>query len=281
MTSHLPARYRGIVILYATIALAMLGVLGVSLTDGSQSTMDAVQSSTYAQLARYAAESGIEYACSAMDSHLVQSCPTFDPSKIPPISNDRLNPACAGASFNPCSASNAQSVGWAFPGGQPGDPEQICPDGTLKNSQQNLSPNGWGTDTPTLVATTESDVERCAARYAMSFRLACSPTFNSNNVYNRIFNSSPPVQAIFHIRARGMVRGGADPNNPGEPLLLGHCTLVAKVRVGSANCTTPGQLGGRARIQRISMDIVPNASNDRPRDPAIDYEPFPTVTQPH
>lgn len=281
-----PGPVRGVVILYATIAIAMLGVMGSSLTDGSQATIDAVQSSVYSQMARYAAESGIEYAISALDSHLVQPCPTITVGPPLTISNDRLNPACLGTSFFPCTPANATSVGWADPAfalvPPVNDSELNCPGGTIKNAQIVLAPAGWGTNTPTLVGGPEAEAERTAARYEMGFRLAMSPRFDSQNVGARLFASDPPVQAIFHIRSRGIVRGGVDPTIPGGVFLLGHCTLVAKVRIGTAPCTSTSAtaVGGKARVQRISMDIVPSTANDRPRT-VVDYAPFPPVSQLH
>lgn len=274
-------RLRGVVILYATIALAMLGVMGTSMNDGSQSTIDAVQSSTYVQLARYVAESGIEYAISAMNWHLVQDCPTFDPVTLTPR-DARLNPACAGTSFEPCIGDNALSVGWADPAGRAPDFEKVCANGTLRNEEILLTDDDYGkVPLPFTPAGAEADVQTTAAKYAMSFRLNATPAFNTLNVYNRIFHSIPARQAIFQIRSRGMVRGGRDPNNPLAPMLLGHCTLVAKVRIGSADCTANGQRGGHARVQRICLDIVPNTDNDRPRNPALDYPAFSPVNQPH
>lgn len=274
------ARIRGVVILYATIAVGMLGVLGTTMSDGSQAAVDAVQASLFTQMARYAAESGIETAIAALDAHLSAPCAgllAYDPisGKLIPVSTSSRNPMCDNAyAFEPCrTAGGLHTIGWAD--AEPGTDEEKCivgDDGGAKTSVKvyEMSPPGWQTPDPVpLLSGPEGDRERIAQRFITSFTITMAPTFNYRNAKRRYDKGG---FATFAIRSRGMVRAGKDPENATGRQLVGQAVLVAKVRVGEG-CV--GTLSGdyHSRIERISMDLVP--AYDRPG------MPLPAVKLPH
>jgi hypothetical protein len=247
------SRVRGVVILYATIAVGMLGVLGSTMSDGSQATVDAVQASVFNQLARYAAESGIEVGIAALNAHLAMDQPRPEPvagGTFTFLNTPNRTPMADSTQFDPCVFSNgAFTIAWAG-----GGTENRCANGTGKGLLK-LHPPGWDVPNPGVTTSgPEADRERIAQRYVASFQLSMSPAFTRFNVFKRLNND---MDAVFALRSRGMIRGGADPDNAGSLMLIGHAILVAKIRVGGQPCNR-----NHGRIERISMDLVP--AYDRP-----------------
>ena len=239
---------RGIVIVYATAVLALLGILAVVVLDSGEPAMDADLSLVTTQLARYAADSGIEYALAVVDHELSKNArgfisPWADPTYTVPAYAQWLDPANGEGHVDLTPAFLAVPPGIAAHGAKWNDPSGTPVLGTP------AAPVG------------PHDVENRASRFQLSADItltsSVNPTYDLTdhslsygNVNLRVmFNQD----AIFAVRSRGICRAGNDKTSVGSPttMLQGYAVAVQKFRVGSL------RQNNQPRLDRIQYELLP------------------------
>lgn len=262
-----PSTRRAVVIVYATCVLALLGVLSLLLLDSADSALDANFSLVSTQLARYAADSGLEYAIAAVDAELSNNANGF---RGPWQTVDYSPPAY---------------VGWMDPAGT----EEA---GGTKNHVHNLTPASvalhgakWDLPAGPTLGASGNDVEVVASRFQLSFFISMMSSLNPlndpadralsyQNTFNRVMSNQ---NAVFAIRSRGICRSGKDPQ-PANPstLLVGYATAVAVVRIGSL------RPNGMPRIERLTYELLPGNTPAFSRGPTAQWDqPFPALALAH
>lgn len=217
------------IVLYLLCVMALIGVMGVSLLDTSSVHLAATKTQVYRQLARYVADSGLEYAVAVMNRELQRNPGPFQDD----------DPGHPESPYTP--GPPPFPIPWLR-----ADPAQ-----EVAGSELTLGPARWMAGPPVVNAG-----EEIASRYRMMFALAVQPTFDYTTVRQQMDVGIVPQ---FRIRCRGLVRGEADPitrvGSPNARILLGHSIAYLTVRVRMRRydlnrCLAP-------MIERVCYDLDP------------------------
>lgn len=232
--SRRPRSRKGFLIIFAACLLALLAIIGGSLVDSQDAALGTLMNESFVDLARYAADSGIEYGLGVIESEINSS----DFSSAPP----RLTGPMSDPGYDP-----VDPMDWVVHDGV----------GEAQFATFPFYPPAWDAAQPV-------DADGfCASRYRLQAHLALYPTLSFTNMRERFEDPDPTKRdAVFSLRSRGEVRGGRDPNasilSPTAIQLLSHSIVICTFRVTPAppigSCRDNRQL--RGKIEILNYDLV-------------------------
>lgn len=223
-------------LIFAACLLALLAIVGTSLVNSQDAALGTLVNEGLVDLARYAADSGVEYGLGVVEAEINDA----DFSTTPPI----LQGPMSDPGYEPI-----QTLEWMV--------HDMA--GEARDADIPFFPRAW--NDPANIPTDRDGY--CASRYRLQASLALYPTLSYKNLRERF---EDPIaanrDAVFFLRSRGEVRGGRDPNAgilaPDAVQLLAHSIVVCTFRVVPAppvtTCRDNRQLRGKVEV--LNYDLV-------------------------
>lgn len=214
----------GLVIIYVLCTLALVALLARHLMGTQESALKSVMRMAFIQMARHAADSGIEHAMAVLDHELSSPADTTGPYLDP-----TYDPSARGFPW----ATDTRAAGQEAVG-----------------STIAFFPSRWTSGAKPPAA------EFIASRHRLESHLAMWPTFDFTNVREKL---NAGEEAEFFIRSRGEVRAEPDTaRGAGAFVLMAHAVVIQKIRIGNVQ-----SCNGRPRVERVIWQLDPDAGLDQ------------------